>query len=167
VKALTTALMLFAAGLAFGQADELARPDPQVEQRLKSLAEELRCLVCQNQTIADSNAPLALDLRNQIRQQVAEGKTDAQIRDFLVERYGDFVLYRPPLKASTLLLWIGPFVLVAVGAVVFAAVIRRRPAADAPAAAARPRAEIEALLEKREAGPPARPTSGGRPSGKR
>jgi cytochrome c-type biogenesis protein CcmH len=167
VKAFAASLMLFAAGLAFGQADEVQRPDPQVEQRLKSLAEELRCLVCQNQTIADSNAPLALDLRNQIRQQVAQGKSDAQIRDYLVERYGDFVLYRPPLKASTLLLWIGPFVLIAVGAIVFAVVIRRRPAANAPAAAARPRAEIEALLEKREVKPPARPTSGGRPSGKR
>ena len=167
MKAFTASLMLFAAGLAFGQADEVARPDPQVEQRLKSLAEELRCLVCQNQTIADSNAPLALDLRNQIRQQVAQGKSDAQIRDYLVERYGDFVLYRPPLKASTLLLWLGPFVLVAAGAIVFAVVIRRRPAASVPAAAARPRAEIEALLEKREATPPARPTFGGRPSGKR
>ncbi len=168
MRALAAALLFLAAGLAFGQADEIARPDPDVEKRLKSLADELRCLVCQNQTIADSNAPLALDLRNQIRRQVAQGKSDAEIRDYLVERYGDFVLYRPPLKATTLLLWIGPFILIAAGAVVFGVVIRQRPAADAAIPATRPRAEIEALLEGREATPPGRkPTSGARPSGKR
>jgi len=159
VRALAAALAVLAAGLAFGQADEVARPDYKVEERLKSLAEELRCLVCQNQTIADSNAPLALDLRNQIRKQVAEGKSDAEIRDYLVQRYGDFVLYRPPLKASTLLLWIGPFVLIAAGAVVFAVVVRRRPSANAPGRTARPRAEIEALLAEREAAPRAKADS--------
>ena len=82
--------------------------DPVVNRRAVHLAEELRCLVCQNQTIADSNAELAVDLRRQIREQIAQGRDDAQIIDFMVERYGDFVRYRPPVKATTLLLWLGP-----------------------------------------------------------
>jgi len=144
--------LLFAAGLAFGQASEIAHPDPAVEARLKALAEELRCLVCQNQTIADSNASLALDLRNEIREQVAQGKSDDEIRAYMVARYGDFVLYRPPWKSTTLLLWLGPFVLLAVGAGVFAATVRRRKresagASESPAAERRTRAEVEALLE--------------------
>jgi len=165
VKAFTASLMLFAAGLAFGQADEVTRPDPQVEQRLKSLAEELRCLVCQNQTIADSNAPLALDLRNQIRQQVAQGKSDAQIRDYLVERYGDFVLYRPPLKAATALLWIGPFVLLVGGAGVFWVITRRKRSPEAePPASAEQRARVAALLD---GAPAERPDAEGARSKKR
>ena len=135
--------------LAFGQAAEVAHPDPVVEERLRTLAEELRCLVCQNQTIADSNAPLALDLRNQIRSQIAAGASDAQIREYMVDRYGDFVLYRPPLKATTVLLWTGPFLLLAGGIVVFVRGTRRqRP--DAAPGAARSDAEtarIAALLE--------------------
>src|SRR5947207_8496933 len=83
--------------------------DPPLERRVANLAHELRCLVCQNQTIADSNAPLAVDLRNQIREQMAGGKSDRDIVDFMVQRYGDFVLYRPPLKATTIVLWGGPF----------------------------------------------------------
>jgi cytochrome c-type biogenesis protein CcmH len=115
-----------------------------------TLAEELRCLVCQNQTIADSNAPLALDLRNQIRAQVAQGRTDDQIRAYMVERYGDFVLYKPPFKASTLLLWLGPLALLTLGAGIFWTVVaRRRPKQTAPEPAPGRRAEIEALLEDR------------------
>src|SRR5262249_23194835 len=85
----------------------------QAENRIRNLEENLRCLVCQNQTLADSNAELAEDLRKQVREQVAAGKTDEQIVDYLVQRYGDFVLYDPPLKARTLLLWFGPFALLA------------------------------------------------------
>jgi len=141
------ALTAFAA-LAFAQADELAHPDPRVEQRLKNLAEELRCLVCQNQTIADSNAPLALDLRNQIRAQVAQGKSDDQIREYLVDRYGDFVLYNPPLKPTTVLLWGGPFLLLLVGAAVAVVVVRRKRAqGKSPALAPEKRARIDKLLE--------------------
>src|SRR5436305_13072664 len=103
------ALLLALATGAFGQADEVAKPDAAVEGRLKDLAEELRCLVCQNQTIADSNAPLALDLRNQIRTQIAQGRSDDEIRSYMVERYGDFVLYKPPFKATTAILWLAPF----------------------------------------------------------
>ena len=100
--------------------------DPALEKRVTGLAHELRCLVCQNQTIADSNAPLAVDLRNQIRTQIAQGRSDDQIRAYMVERYGDFVLYRPPLKASTLALWIGPFVLLLGGALLLWRRIARR-----------------------------------------
>ena len=83
------------------------------------VASELRCLVCQNQTLADSNAPLAVDLRNQIREQLKAGKSEREITDFMVQRYGDFVLYRPPFKASTVALWTGPFLLLALGAWLF------------------------------------------------
>ena len=90
--------------------------DPALDKRVAGLAHELRCLVCQNQTLADSNAPLAVDLRNQIREQLKGGASERDVIDFMVARYGDFVLYRPPLKASTLALWIGPFVLLLGGA---------------------------------------------------
>ena len=89
--------------------------DPNLEKRVTSLAHELRCLVCQNQTLADSNAPLAVDLRNQVREQLAAGKSEQDVLDFMVARYGDFVLYRPPLKASTVLLWGGPFLFLLFG----------------------------------------------------
>ncbi|HEV8109954.1 MAG TPA: cytochrome c-type biogenesis protein [Burkholderiales bacterium] len=93
----------------------MGQEDPSLERRVTSLAHELRCLVCQNQTIADSNAPLAQDLRNQIREQLKAGKSEREVTDFMVARYGDFVLYRPPFKATTVALWTGPFVLLALG----------------------------------------------------
>lgn len=96
------------------------------EQRIRMLSEKLRCLVCQNQTLADSNAELALDLRQQLREQVAAGRSDDQILDYLVQRYGDFVLYDPPFKATTVLLWVGPFVLLGVAGLVLVATLRRR-----------------------------------------
>jgi cytochrome c-type biogenesis protein CcmH len=93
-----------------------ARVAPEVDaDRLHALTAELRCLVCQNESLADSNAPLALDLKREIAQRVAAGDSDAQIIDFLVERYGDFVTYRPPLRAGTLLLWLGPPALLLAG----------------------------------------------------
>jgi cytochrome c-type biogenesis protein CcmH len=139
------------AGLAFGQASEVAHPDAAVEERLKGLAEELRCLVCQNQTIADSNAPLALDLRNQIRTQIAEGRSDSQIRAYMVERYGDFVLYRPPFKASTAILWAGPFALLLFGAGIAIAIMRRRGhARSVPRVDSETRAEVASLLETQD-----------------
>ena len=116
---------------------------------MKALAEELRCLVCQNQTIADSNAPLAQDLRGQIRGQVAQGRSDDQIRTYMVERYGDFVLYRPPFKLTTALLWLGPPLLILVGVLVFWRVVRRKRADAAPESVSRARRrEIEQLLER-------------------
>jgi cytochrome c-type biogenesis protein CcmH len=110
-------------------AAEEARPladNPQVEARLKHLAVELRCLVCQNQTLADSNAPLAEDLRREVREMITKGMSDREIIDFLVQRYGDFVLYRPPWKATTTLLWLGPFLLLIAGATALVLALRRR-----------------------------------------
>src|SRR5215207_8478222 len=98
----------------------MAQEDPALEKRVRELSGELRCLVCQNQTLADSNAPLAVDLRNQVRDQLKSGKAERDVREFMVARYGDFVLYKPPLKASTVLLWAGPFLLLLVGAGVLA-----------------------------------------------
>jgi cytochrome c-type biogenesis protein CcmH len=148
MRALVAAWLLAFAGVAWGQAAEVTNANPETERRLKHLAEELRCLVCQNQTIADSNAALAVDLRNQIRGQIAAGRDDTQIRDYMVARYGDFVLYRPPFKATTALLWLGPVLLLAFGAVIYLITIRRRKALpDAPAPSAKRRAELEKLLE--------------------
>jgi cytochrome c-type biogenesis protein CcmH len=126
MRTLVAALLLAVAGVAFGQADEVAHPDPRVEARLKDLGEELRCLVCQNQTIADSQAGLAVDLRNQIREQIKAGKSEQEIKDYMVQRYGDFVLYRPPMKATTVLLWVGPFALMAIGIGAAVVIVRRR-----------------------------------------
>ena len=127
------ALMLHAVASVQAQSRE-ATPmaaDPVIEARVMSLSNELRCLVCQNQTIADSNAPLAVDLRNQVRDQVKAGRSDAQIIDYLVARYGDFVLYRPPVKLTTVLLWVGPFVLLLAGLTGLAVTLRRRARATA------------------------------------
>jgi len=106
----------------------LAQEDPGLDRRVANLAHELRCLVCQNQTLADSNADLALDLRNQIREQLKAGKSERDVIDFMVARYGDFVLYRPPFKASTAALWLGPFVLLVLGAWLLLRRLRQRPA---------------------------------------
>ena len=85
--------------------------NPALEAQVNTISNELRCLVCQNQTIADSNADLAIDLKNQIRIQLTQGRSQAEILDYMVQRYGDFVLYKPPLKASTWFLWLGPFII--------------------------------------------------------
>ncbi|MDQ3259298.1 MAG: cytochrome c-type biogenesis protein CcmH [Pseudomonadota bacterium] len=101
--------------LPMGGWAEETKLSAELEQRVKGLAHELRCLVCQNQTIADSNADLAIDLRTQIREQIQAGKTDQQIKDYMVARYGDFVLYRPPVQSNTVLLWVAPFLLLVGG----------------------------------------------------
>ncbi len=103
--------------------------DPVLEKRVTALTAELRCLVCQNQSLADSHADLAIDLKNQVRAMMKEGRTDAEIKTFMTERYGDFVLYRPPVKATTWALWIGPFVLLAAAVAGLFAYLRRRRAA--------------------------------------
>ena len=120
--------------------------DPQVEARLGAIAEELRCLVCQNESLIASRADLALDLKRQVREQIKAGKSDAEIRDYMVQRYGDFVLYRPPVKSTTLLLWFGPFLLLAAG---FAAVwifVRRRRTVQAAALSAEDESRADELL---------------------
>ena len=118
-------ILLFPSLAAAGEAVPLAE-NPQIEARLKVLAVELRCLVCQNQTLADSNAPLAEDLRREVREMIAKNMSDKEIIDFLVTRYGDFVLYRPPLKTTTTLLWVGPFLLLIGGAIALVMALRRR-----------------------------------------
>jgi cytochrome c-type biogenesis protein CcmH len=118
-------------------ADE-AKPvaaDPVLEQRVHAITEELRCLVCQNQTIADSHADLAIDLKNQVREKLKQGMSDKEILDYMVQRYGDFVLYRPPVKGTTWLLWFGPFLLLIGGLAFLAWKLSRREnaVADTPA----------------------------------
>ena len=130
-RLLLSLLLAFAASLATAQEARPLAEDPVLEAKVMHIAEGLRCLVCQNETIAASHADLAVDLRKQIRQKLQQGQSEAQIVDFMVQRYGDFVLYKPPLKRSTWLLWGGPFVLLAVALAVLALNIRRRRAAAA------------------------------------
>jgi cytochrome c-type biogenesis protein CcmH len=112
-------VLIVLVGLCFGGAlvAKEAQPneDPKIEQRMKALTEQLRCLVCQNETLDASRADLAEDLRRQIREQMKAGKSDQEILAFLTQRYGDFVLYNPPVKATTYLLWFGPFILLIAG----------------------------------------------------
>ena len=117
-----------------------------LDKRTAALAEELRCLVCQNQTLAESNAPLAVDLRNQVREQLRNGASEREVREFMVARYGDFVLYKPPFKASTAALWLGPFLLLLAGAVLLVRRLRR-PRAPEPALSSAERARAAKLLE--------------------
>lgn len=129
--------------------------DPALEAQVQRVAAQLRCLVCQNQTIADSNAELAQDLRREVRAMLARGESEEDVRDFMVARYGDFILYRPPLKATTLLLWVGPFVLLAAGiwGLRRIAVERRRVVGAASASlSAEEQARLQALVDGQESG---------------
>lgn len=120
-------LIMSVSGVAIGQTAQPLAEDPALEKRLQALSQELRCLVCQNETLADSRAGLAEDLRREIREQMRAGKTDKEIIAFLTGRYGDFVLYRPRVTPTTYLLWFGPFILLAVGlAVLYRQVKQRR-----------------------------------------
>jgi cytochrome c-type biogenesis protein CcmH len=123
VAALLMSLAASSAQAAYGES--LAPLDAQQQERYQTMISQLRCLVCQNQTIADSTAPLALDLRDQVHRQIVEGRSDTQIRTYLTDRYGDFVLYKPPLKPRTVLLWFGPFVLLAIALVTVVMFTRR------------------------------------------
>lgn len=146
-RMLVAAAWLSLAALPALATTEPTAMDPVAARRLVDLSAQLRCLVCQNQSIAESNAELAVDLRNQINEQIAAGKSDREIVDFMVTRYGDFVLYRPPFKASTALLWGGPLALLVVAVFFFLrtlavrrARIEERPLTDAE------RAEAQRLL---------------------
>jgi cytochrome c-type biogenesis protein CcmH len=131
-SALAAALVAIGAS-AFAKEAPTEAADPALEARMVRITSELRCLVCQNQTIADSNASLAVDLRQETREMLKQGKTDTEVVDYMTARYGDFVLYRPPLRATTVLLWFGPALLLGIGGAVLVAVLRRRSrmAADA------------------------------------
>jgi len=120
------AICVFSLGNAFAKDAAPLADDPVTEQRLISISEEMRCLVCQNESLAGSRSDLANDLRREIRILIKEGKSDDQIRSFMVERYGDFVLYRPPVKPVTWLLWIGPFVILGLGISGLLMYLRRR-----------------------------------------
>lgn len=134
IAALFALSLAVAAGAVLANTAVPTENDPVAAKREHDLASKLRCLVCQNQSIAESNAELAQDLRRQVREQIAAGRSDAEIIDFMTSRYGDFVLYRPPLKATTALLWGGPAVLLAIGVFVLVRVVRgrRSAAADTP-----------------------------------
>ncbi len=144
-------LLILIAGIPIGGSAKDAQPsaeDPVLEERVLSLSRELRCLVCQNETLADSRADLAVDLRNQIREQMKAGKSDKEIMAFLTERYGKFILFRPPIDPTTYLLWFGPFVLLLGGLLLLFRYVKRRRGliVDQPLSAAE-RNRAETLLK--------------------
>ena len=134
MKLFFTALLLCMGLASYAKVAPNTSSDPVLEARMMVIAEELRCLVCQNDTIAASHADWAVDLKNQIRIKLNEGQSQKQILDFMVQRYGDFVLYRPPLKTTTLLLWLGPFTLLAIAVLMMVLNVRRRRRSAQPAA---------------------------------
>jgi cytochrome c-type biogenesis protein CcmH len=148
-------LGLIVAASVFAKEAPPAAADPVLEKRTMALAEELRCLVCQNQTIADSHAELAIDLKNQIREKLKAGMSEEKITEYMVARYGDFVLYRPPVKATTLPLWFGPFILlVAALAGLFYYILRRRRSTPVqPPLSEVEHARVQALLDSSEEHP--------------
>jgi cytochrome c-type biogenesis protein CcmH len=146
-KLLVLMLAVLVVNVAHAADSAPAADDLQLNERVMELAENLRCLVCQNQTIADSPAELAVDLKKQIREKMKQGMSDRDIIDYMVARYGDFVLYRPPLKGTTILLWFGPLLFLAAGlAALFYRVTRRRKDAETQLSAA-DHARAAALLK--------------------
>jgi cytochrome c-type biogenesis protein CcmH len=146
MRILSLALVFLLTHAAWAGEAAPAAADPALEARVMAVATELRCLVCQNQTLADSHAPLAIDLREQIREQMQKGASERDILNYMVERYGDFVLYRPPLKATTLLLWAGPALLMLAGLVTLFYRLRRRRGEIQPGLTDEQRSHARALL---------------------
>jgi cytochrome c-type biogenesis protein CcmH len=149
LRSLVFCLMLAASGPAFAVQPDEVLPDPALEARARALSQELRCLVCQNQSIDDSDALLARDLRLLLRERLKNGDSDKQVLDFLVARYGEFVLLRPPLGWNTILLWLTPGLLLAVGAIALGAAARRRskPNLTEPALTAAETARLKGLSD--------------------
>jgi cytochrome c-type biogenesis protein CcmH len=146
--AISLVLLVFLAWSASAQEARPVADDPELEKRVMKLSQELRCLVCQNETLADSRADLAVDLRNQVREQMRAGKTDEEIIAFLTARYGDFVLYRPPVRPATYLLWFGPFILLVGGLfVLYRYVNQRRALIPSGPLSSQERAQAERLLK--------------------
>ena len=144
--ALLTVLSLVTGQAPAAPASDTAA-DPALETRVQAVAAELRCLVCQNQSLADSHAELALDLKNQVREQLRAGRTPEQVLAYMTERYGDFVLYRPPLKATTLLLWLGPaLLLLSLALALWRGLARERRVVEAPPLSAQDSQRAAALL---------------------
>lgn len=148
LKILVLTLLLCLVTPAFAVIEVFTFDDPVKEQRYRKLSEELRCLVCQNQNLADSNADLAKDLRHQVYNMIEAGKSDAEIIDYMVSRYGEFVLYRPPLQTNTVLLWAGPFVLLLGGLAGLAVFVRRRKSATREPMSPEEQARLRRLLEE-------------------
>ena len=146
MKAITFILSAVLAHATWAGEAAPAAADPALEARVMAVATELRCLVCQNQTLADSNAPLAVDLRDQIREQMQQGASERDIVDYMVARYGDFVRYRPPLKATTVLLWAGPALLMLAGFAALYYRLRRRRGEAQPGLSDEQRSRAQALL---------------------
>lgn len=132
LKSALAAVLLLLASTVAALTPQEGTLTPEQDARYRTLIHELRCLVCQNQTIADSNAELAADLRKQVHERISAGETDAQIRRYVTDRYGDFVLYKPPLSARTLMLWAGPFLMVALAVLFVLRLLRRRGTAALP-----------------------------------
>lgn len=126
--------MTASSGLVVGREAPLMAQDPKLEARLIDLSQELRCMVCQNESLASSHAELAEDLRNEVRELIRSGKSDQEVKDFLVARYGDFVLYRPEVKPLTWVLWFGPFLLLVIAAIFLGSYLRQRRALASPVA---------------------------------
>ncbi len=120
--------LVFCAAVSAQTEEPIVFEDPANEERFRELTVELRCLVCQNQTLSDSDAPLAQDLRKEIHDMIVAGRSDAEIKEFMVARYGDFVLYRPPVQTNTLILWAAPLILLLIGGVVIVRSVRKRAA---------------------------------------
>ena len=139
-------VLIIASASAPGADTPLKFSDPAQEQRYHALLSELRCLVCQNQSLEDSHADLAQDLRNEVHGMLTQGKSDREILEFMVQRYGDFVLYRPPVRDSTWLLWFGPFVLLLLAVFVAVRFSRSRNRGAAPALSDSEQARVHALL---------------------
>ncbi len=128
VRATVVALL---AASSFAVAQTTA--DPALDARVRALSAELRCLVCQNQTVADSESPVARDMRDQVRTQLASGKSEAEVKTYMTDRFGDFVLYNPPFKATTVVLWAGPFAVLLLGGFLLIRRLRKSSVAHAPA----------------------------------
>lgn len=142
----TTFCLLCCTYAGWAKVEVLKFDNVEQEQRYHALIKELRCLVCQNQNLAESNADLAKDLRDKTYQMVVAGSSDSEIIDYMVDRYGDFVLYRPPIKVSTIVLWAGPFIILLIGLFVMARVIRNRPNQNDTALNKRQHEEAQRLL---------------------
>lgn len=142
-------VVLLSSGSVLAKEAAYLAQDPVVEKRLIAISEEMRCLVCQNESLAGSNADLAQDLRRELREMIKDGKSDAQIKDFMVTRYGDFVLYRPPFKPLTWMLWIGPFFLMVSGVGALLLYLRRRSqSVDTAPLTAEEHVNAQALLDE-------------------
>ena len=150
MRILFTTLLLFLGLTARAAISVYDFSNPEDEARFRHLSEELRCLVCQNQNLADSNAELARDLRNKLYDMVRQGRSDEQIIDYMVQRYGDFVLYKPPARASTYALWFGPLVLLVIGLAILLRFIRQRARQPETTLDDEEQARLAALLETRD-----------------